>query len=137
MDILKQYIETAQGKTSQEKHSIALIVAGAISGVLFVIWISFALYFLRTTDTRAVQTQPLQQMIIPTGNEEALNGQLDSGATGETTYTDIDSVPAVYRPDAGSQGTLPPALDSRISDPTSTTQETSVQGSDSTNPVVE
>ncbi len=140
MDKLKQYIEEAQNKTSQEKHSIALVVAGAVSGGLFALWLAVGLYSLNTATAPAAQTQPttstdvqdvLQQQI------ESVEQTSDAGTSGqlsEPTYVDLDSVPAVYRPDSVGQ---PVQTNTENTQTTTPPQDTTVQGSDASTSVVE
>ena len=134
MDKLKQYIESAQNKSSQEKHSIALVIASAVSGGLFVIWLGVALYNINTATPSAPEStsateQPTAEIV--NGIEEVLKAP--QSAEGPT-YVDLDSVPAVYRPDSAGQPV------SNTQDTTSTTtppQDTTVQGSDAPTSVIE
>lgn len=127
VDRLKQYIATAQDKTTEEKHSIAIIVAGSVSGVLLVIWLIFALYYLRTSELPAHATVDATPGDITTEDI----GEITTVPVGENsepadpTYVDMQTVPSIYNPD--SQGRAQ----------TSTTEDTTPQGSDSAPSVIE
>ncbi len=135
MDKLKQYIEQAQEKTSQEKHSIALVIASAVSGGLFVIWLSVALYNLSTVQTAPVPapTPQAQQLIDEASNVLDTLSVPQETNTQEPTYIDLDTVPAVYRPDTSGEQ----KQNSTSQEITTPPEETTVQGSDTPTTVIE
>lgn len=134
MDRLKQYIETAQNKTSQEKHSIALVIASAVSGGLFVVWLGVALYNINAgAPSSPIERTPTESPTaeIQKSFEEVINVPQEDQSP---TYVDLDSVPAVYRPDSVGQ----PVTNTQDTTPTTTPpQDTTVQGSDTPTNVIE
>jgi cytoskeletal protein RodZ len=135
VDKLKQYIEQAQEKTSQEKHSIALVIASAVSGGLFVIWLSISLYNLSKTPPAEVPApaSQAQQLIDDASNVFDTLSVPQNGGAQEPTYVDLDSVPAVYRPDSTNDQTQT----TTIREITTPPEETTVQGSDTPTSVIE
>lgn len=135
MDRLKQYIESAQERTTQEKHSIALVIASAVSGALFVFWLGIALYNLSDTtveepvrpainnkqpDASPVDVIEVQEVLSPT----------PEGGLQQPTYVDLDAVPAIYRPDSEGSTSI-----ERL--PTSTIEDSPAQGSGVPTSVIE
>ncbi len=134
MDRLKQYIENAQGKSSQEKHSIALVIASAVSGALFVFWLGVALYNLSDTTIQEPPSPSGATQLPPAALQEVLPQETftspPEASTQQPTYVDLDAVPAIYRPDSEGSTSV-----ERL--PTSTTEDSPVQGSGAPTSVVE
>lgn len=89
---------------------------------------------MRTQPSKPQQTTQAQEIIEQEQPANILSNEPEQ--TDAPTYIDIESVPAVYRPDSSGTLLTPPPAEGIIT-PTSTTQETPVQGSDRANPVIE
>ena len=110
----------------QEKHSIAITVAAAVTGLIFFVWLVVAFFFLKNqsghvpVQQQQVKQAPTLQDVLPNQNSAA------DPSTGDTTYVDVDNIPAIYNPDSPGKQV-----------PTSTTEDTTTQGSDSAPSVIE
>jgi hypothetical protein len=96
---INEILESAQGKSRAQKHSIAIAGSALVTGVIFTVWILFFFYSVRNRPApnfeaiRATARQAEQQT-APTLQNSAPS---DTGASSTDPYA---NVPAIYRPDS-------------------------------------